>query len=187
MGMTHCGECLLKPPPWQMSLAAVSYQWPWVDLIAQFKYQSQAGWSGALASLLHSAPGVDDALAQSDCVIPMPLSSERLSQRGFNQSLLLAKHLAPHHTHHDVLLRIRDTPAQRGLARHERLNNLKGTFVVDPLKSATLRDQHVVLVDDVMTTGASLQMATKALQAAGVAHVTTLVFARTENDEYDGP
>ena len=184
--MTRCGECLLRPPPWQMSLTAVSYQWPWIDLIGQFKYQAQPAWSGALASLMHSAPGVDDALAQSHCVIPMPLSLERLSQRGFNQSLLLARHLAPHHTHHDVLLRIRDTPAQRGLARHERLNNLKGAFVVDPLKSAILRNQHVVLVDDVMTTGASLQMAAKALQVAGVAHLTTLVFARTENAENDG-
>jgi predicted amidophosphoribosyltransferase len=65
------------------------------------------------------------------------------------------------------------------------MNHLKGAFVVDPLKSATLRDQHVVLVDDVMTTGASLQMAAKALQAAGVAHLTTLVFARTENADHD--
>ena len=184
-GIYRCGDCLRSPPPWQLGLTAVSYEWPWVNLIAQFKYQAQPGWSGTLASLMHSAPGVEDALAQAQCVIPMPLSLERLAQRGFNQSLLLAKNMSPQHTRFDILLRLRDTPTQQSLPRSERLNNLQDAFAVNPLQAASLRNQHVVLVDDVMTTGASLQMAAKALQSAGVAHLTTVVFARTENNELD--
>jgi len=184
-GVHRCGDCLRSPPPWQSGLTSVSYEWPWVNLIAQFKYQAQPGWSSTLASLMHSAPGVEDALAQAQCVIPMPLSLERLGQRGFNQSLMLAKNLSPQHTRFNVLLRLRDTPSQRSLPRAERLNNLRGAFAVNPLNAASLRNQQVVLVDDVMTTGASMQMAAKALLAAGVAHLTTVVFARTEITELD--
>lgn len=186
-GIARCGECLLRPPPWQVGLTAVSYQWPWADLIAQFKYHAHPGWAGTLASLMHSAPGVDDAMAQAQCVVPMPVSLQRLAHRGFNQSLLLAKHLSPGKVRDDVLLRIRDTPAQRTLARSERLKNLQGALVIDPLQANSMRGLRVVLVDDVMTTGASLQMAAQALQAAGVAHLTTVVFARTETGHHDGP
>ena len=183
----RCGACLLKAPPWQSALTAVSYQWPWADLVAQFKYQSQPGWASRLASLMHSAPGVDDALAQADWLLPMPLSPQRLAQRGFNQSLLLARQLSPLKTRYDLLTRIRDTPAQRTLPRSERLRNLQGAFAVDPLQAVALRGQRVMLVDDVMTTGASLHMAALALAAAGVSHITTVVFARTEEGAPDGP
>jgi len=176
----HCPECLTDPPPWHDALTAVSYQWPWVDLIAQFKYQAQPGWSGTLASLMHSAPGVDDALAQNPLLIPMPMHKLRWAERGFNPALLLAQHLSPLHTCTDVLLRVRHTPAQRSLPRSERLNNLEGAFQLDPLKTHLLRDRHVLLVDDVMTTGASLRSATKTLLAAGPASVSILVLARTE-------
>ena len=183
----RCGACLVHPPLWHSALTAVSYQWPWTTLVARFKYQSQPGWASSLASLMLSAPGVDDALAQAQWVVPMPLSSRRLAERGFNQSLWLAKQLSPRQARHDLLLRIRDTPAQRTLPRAERLQNLRGAFSVDPLQVAALRGQRVMLVDDVMTTGASLQMATEALLGAGVSHVTAVVFARTEADAQDGP
>lgn len=101
--------------------------------------------------------------------------------------MLLARQLSLHKTRYDLLLRIRDTPAQSTLPRSERLSNLQQAFAVDPLQAATLRGQRVMLVDDVMTTGASLHMAALALTAAGVSHITTLVFARTEDGAHDGP
>lgn len=156
-------------------------------MLAQFKYRSQPGWARTLASLIYSAPGVDDALAQAQWVVPMPLSPQRLAQRGFNQSLELAKQLSPLKSRYDLLLRVRDTLAQRSLPRAERLLNLHAAFLVNPLQAAVLRGQRVLLVDDVMTTGASMHMASLALQAAGVAHITTLVFARTEEGTHDGP
>ena len=134
----RCGACLLKAPPWQSALTAGSYQWPWADLVAQFKYQSQPGRASSLASLMLSAPGADDALAQSDWLLPMPLSPQRLAQRGLNQSLLLSRQLSPLKTRYDLLTRIRDTPAQRTLPRSKRLRNLQDAFAVDPLQAATL-------------------------------------------------
>ncbi len=69
---------------------------------------------------------------------------------------------------------------QRGLTRAERLRNVRGAFALDPARAATLHGQRVVLIDDVMTTGASLAEAARALRTAGVAHITALAFARTD-------
>jgi predicted amidophosphoribosyltransferase len=99
---------------------------------------------------------------------------------GFNQALLLAQHLAPRRTDARLLLRTRHTPAQSELKRAERLRNVQGVFAVEPLRAHELRDRRVVLVDDVMTSGASLHAASLALRQAGAAHITALVFARTE-------
>ena len=110
----------------------------------------------------------------------MPLAPARLRERGFNQSLELARRLAPDKTDPGLLLRVRDTPAQHGLARAQRLLNLQGAFAVEPLRAASLRGRRVVLVDDIMTSGASLFAAAQVLRAAGAAHLTGLVLARTE-------
>ena len=84
------------------------------------------------------------------------------------------------------MLRIRHTPSQRGLPRSERLANLRGAFAVEPLRAQALRGRSVLLVDDVMTTGASLFTAAQVLQQAGAAEVSALVFARTGLPRDDG-
>jgi len=178
-GITRCGACLREPPPLDACLAAVHYAWPWSDCVTQFKFGSQPGWAAELATVMRSAPWVELALEQADRVLPMPLARERLAERGYNQSLLLARRLAPHKADGTLLLRTRHTPAQSDLSRAERLRNVRGAFAVEPLRAHELRDRRVVLVDDVMTTGASLYAAATALRQAGVAHVTALVFART--------
>lgn len=181
-GVTRCGACLREPPPLDACLAAVNYAWPWSDCVTRFKFGNQPGWAAELATVMRSAPWVEPALEQADRVLPMPLARERLAERGYNQALLLARHLAPRKTDATLLLRTRHTPAQRELTRAERLRNVRGAFAVDPMRAHELRDQRVVLVDDVMTTGASLHAAAQALRQAGVAHVTALVFARTPSD-----
>ena len=122
-------------------------------------------------------------LEPEDWVLPLPLSAQRLQTRGFNQSWLLARNLA-HHTvarpDAQLLLRIRDTRPQSQLLREERLTNVKGAFMVDPLRANQIVGRHVVLVDDVMTSGASLYAAARALNNAGAAQVSALVLARTE-------
>ncbi|MFO1246601.1 MAG: ComF family protein [Burkholderiaceae bacterium] len=178
-GVTRCGACLREPPPLDACLAAVNYAWPWSDCVTRFKFGNQPGWAAELATVMRSAPWVEPALEQADRVLPMPLARERLAERGYNQALLLARHLAPRKTDATLLLRTRHTPAQRELTRAERLRNVRGAFAVDPMRAHELRDQRVVLVDDVMTTGASLHAAATALRQAGVTHVTALVFART--------
>ena len=148
--------------------------------MAQFKFQNDPAWARALALLMQSAPGVEDVLDQVDVILPMPLSAQRLAERGFNQALLLAKALNPHKTQALTLLKLKHTAKQSSLKRSERLLNLAGALAVSPLRAASLRGQHVLLVDDVMTSGASLNTAAQVLKQAGVQSVKALVFARTE-------
>ncbi|MGE0497709.1 MAG: ComF family protein [Ramlibacter sp.] len=179
-GLHRCGPCVAAPPPLDACLAAVAYAYPWSHCIADFKFRGQAGWARAFATLLRSTPWAEPALETSDLVLPMPLSRERLRERGFNQALLLARRLAPAKTDATLLLRVRDTPPQRALDRAARQRNVRDAFAVEPLRAAQLRDRRVVLVDDVMTSGASLHAAARALRGAGAAHVTALVLARTD-------
>ena len=182
-GAERCGRCLRDPPPLDRCLAAVSYSYPWSGLITQFKFHGQPGWAGPLATLMRSAPWVEPALEEADHVLPMPLSRERLAERGFNQALELARALAPAKVRPELLLRVRNTPAQAELALAARLRNVKGAFAVEPLMAARLRGQRAVLVDDVMTSGASLFAAADALRQAGARHITAIVLARTDQPD----
>ncbi len=133
-----------------------------------------------MATLMRSTPWVDPALEAAHWVVPMPLSPERLRQRGFNQAYLLARELAPTVVRKDLLLRIRDTPAQSSLPRRERMANVQNVFAIEPLQHHQIQGKRIVLVDDVMTSGASLNAAAHTLKQAGAQHVTALVFARTD-------
>lgn len=179
-GVPRCGDCVSNPPPLDACHAACAYAWPWPERISEFKFRGHAGLAAPLATLLQSAPWVEPAVEQADLVLPMPLSAARLRERGFNQAHELAKRLAPRTTDPGVLLRTRDAPAQSGLSRAERLRNLRGMFALEPLRPAAVRDRRVVLVDDVMTTGASLFSAAQALRRGGASHITAIVLARTD-------
>ena len=176
----RCGACLTESPPLDQCLTATAYSWPWNQLIADFKFHQSAGWAGPLATLMASSTGAEDALDAADWVLPIPLSAQRLSERGYNQALLLARQLSPQKTDAGLLLRTRHTLAQRTLPRAERLSNLAGAFAVDPLRTHQIRGKRIVLIDDVMTSGASLHTAAQALRQAGAAHICALVLARTE-------
>lgn len=179
-GAQQCGECVRHPPSLDRCLAAFSYVWPWPKCIADFKFRSQTGWAMPFATLLLSTPWVEPALERCDLVLPMPLSAARLRERGFNQALELARRLAPRKSDATLLLRTLDTPAQSGLGRSERLRNLQGAFALEPMQAGRVTGRHVVLVDDVMTTGASLFAAASVLRTAGAAHITAIVLARTD-------
>lgn len=162
------------------TLAAVAYAYPWSQLVVSFKFGQDPAWAHSMALLMRSAPWVEPALDAADVLLPMPLSRQRLQERGFNQALLLARALAPEKTQAHTLLRIRDTPAQSSLSRAARLTNVQHAFAIDPLKKAEVEGKRLVLVDDVMTSGASLGAAAQCLRHAGAAHITALVFARAE-------
>lgn len=181
-GMRHCGACLKNPPPLDACLTGVSYAFPWSDLIVGYKFHSQPGRASALALLLRSTPWVEPALDAADLVLPMPLSKERLQTRGFNQALVLARQLSPDKTDPRLLLRLKDTPPQSALKRSERLASVQDAFAVEPLLSQRIKGARLVLVDDVMTTGTTLFAAARVLRAAGAAHITGLVMARTDLD-----
>jgi len=179
-GVAECGRCIAEPPPLDACHAALSYEYPWSALIAQYKFAGLPGWAVTFATLMRSAPWVEPALEEADLVLPMPLSRERLVERGFNQALVLARALAPVKAETGLLLRVRHTHAQSELDRKARLQNVKGAFAVEPLRHAAVRGKHVALVDDVMTSGASLFTAAQALREAGATRVTALVLARTD-------
>lgn len=184
-GVAQCGTCLKSPPPLHRCLSAVDYAWPWNTLLARFKFREQTGWDRQLAWLMRSATGAEDLLHEADVVLPIALSPQRLAERGYNQSWLLARCLSPDKAKSDVLLRIRHTPSQRSLPRSGRWANLHGAFALEPLRVDAVRGKHVVLVDDVMTSGASLHCAAQVLLQAGAARVSALVLARTRLDDHD--
>jgi predicted amidophosphoribosyltransferase len=108
------------------------------------------------------------------------MSASRLRERGFNQAYELAKHLAPQKADAKSLLRLEHAAHQVGATRAERLAQARNTFWIDPNRIPTLQGQRVVLLDDVMTTGATMFEAARTLRKAGVAHITGLVFARAQ-------
>lgn len=161
-------------------MAALSYAYPWSSLIVQFKFQSRPGWARAFAALMRSSPWVEPALEQATLVVPMPLSAQRLRTRGFNQALELARQLAPDKTDATLLLRITDNPPQSALKRAERLRNVQHAFAVEPMRAGELAGARVALIDDVMTSGASIGAAATTLRQAGAGHITGIVLARAE-------
>ena len=179
-GIVACGACLREPPPLDACFAAVSYAYPWSGLVARFKFGGEPGWAEALADHMARIPGLDGELARADLVLPMPLAPRRLVERGFNQALLLARRLGRAKVETQLLLRLRETGSQTALARRERQANVGGAFGVEPLRAAEVRQKHILLVDDVMTSGASLHAAAQALRQAGATRVAAVVLARTE-------
>lgn len=163
-------------------MAAVDYGYPWDRLIARFKFQQEIGWARVWADLLQSAPGAVDVLAQADHIVPVPLAVERLAERGFNQAWEMARRLPirPGQTLlPDALVRLRAAPSQHRLNRAQRLSNLDGVMVAHPSRAQQLAGRRVLLIDDVSTTGATLQAAGRALRQAGAREVSALVLART--------
>jgi ComF family protein len=161
----------------------VTYGHPWSDCIAKFKFHGDVGLGRQLAALMRNAPWVEPALEMADSVIAMPLSASRLRERGFNQAYELAKQLEPQKADGGSLLRLEHSVHQVGASRAERLAQASNTFWVDPMRLPSLKGKRVVLLDDVMTTGATLFEAARTLRKAGVTYISGLVFARAQLTE----
>lgn len=179
-GVSTCGACLRDAPPLDACFAAVAYAYPWSGLVGRFKFQAEPGWAASLAALLRAVPGVDSEVAGADLLLPMPLAAPRLAQRGFNQALQLARQLAVGKTDARLLLRLRETASQATLDRAGRRANVRGAFGIEPLRAGEVQGRRVLLVDDVMTSGASLHAAAAALRQAGAQRVAAVVVARTD-------
>ena len=173
LGGAMCGLCQQKPPHFTLTVAVFSYAFPLNKLILALKY----GEKFQLATLL------GDLLAQRvtvrpDCIIAMPLHPTRLKERGFNQSLQLAQRICQQLKLPVLPLacqRMRNTPSQSTLPWNERGKNMRKAFSC----SADVAGKHVAIVDDVMTTGATLNELALALINAGAIEVSAWVVART--------
>ena len=177
---TRCVRCRLAPPPWSRAVTGVAYGYPWDRLLADFKFHQRLECVGALLQ-----PLLARLREQHDSdlrLVAVPLSRERLRERGYNQSWELARRLARAlalETRADALFRVRDTGHQLGLHRDARNANLQGAFVVTPRHTAWVRGARIALVDDVLTTGATAHAATRTLRAAGAREVQVWTVART--------
>ena len=178
-----CGRCLKKSSPVARTHAAFRYDFPLDRLLPRFKFHRDLAAGRELAGWMIEA--LRDALRDSkppDALIAVPLHPRRLRQRGYNQALELARPLArafdlPILQH--ALHRVRDIVPQAGLNALARRRNPRGAFAVGrDLRDRTNIPKHVVLVDDVMTTGATLYECAKVLQRAGVTRVDVCVMAR---------
>jgi ComF family protein len=178
----RCGACIVKPPPLDECLAAVPYEYPWSECIASYKFGNNPAWASTFALLLKSAPSIEHAIDNADVITPVPLSTARLQHRGYNQALEICKHLNRKKTDATLLLRIKETLTQSSLSKSERLKNVKAAFAVEPLRAKELLNKRILLVDDVMTSGATLFAAAAALRQVGAAHITAVVFARTDTE-----
>jgi len=176
----RCTRCRLAPPPWARAVAGVDYGYPWDRLLADFKFHQRLDAVGALLQPLLARLQAEHG---SDLrVAAVPLSRERLRERGYNQSWELARRLAcalALEARADALFRVRDTGHQLGLQRGARQRNLQGAFVVTPRHAAWVRGARIALVDDVLTTGATAHAATRTLRAAGAREVQVWTVART--------
>ncbi len=176
-----CGECLRAAPPFDHTLCVADYGFPWDRLIAAFKFEARTELAAVLAQRLHEAVAAAPVPA-AELVLPVPLSRQRLAERGYNQAWELARRvarLAGLPARADVLLRPLETAHQAALDRAERQRNLRRAFMVDPRQRAVLQGRRVALVDDVMTTGTTVREAAAALTRAGAASVQVWVLART--------
>ena len=179
-GVELCGRCVRTPPPLDACHAAVSYGYPWAGLIGRYKFGGQPGWADTFAGLLDASAAVRRCVEAARWLVPMPLSRQRLATRGFNQAHEIARRLDSGKTEPGLALRLRDTAPQAELDRAGRLTNVRHAFALEPARAHEVRGHPVLLVDDVMTSGASLFALAQVFREAGASRVSAVVLARTE-------
>jgi len=179
-----CGDCLKQRRSFDASIVAIDYAAPADQLVLALKFGSQLALAPIFARMLRDALLRRPAMAANlpDILTAVPLGPERLAERGFNQSLEIAKPLSRllNVTLRPTLIkRHHDTRAQAKLHPDERRRNLRKAFIVPPEAIAQIRGRHIGVVDDVITTGETLNELARTLKRFGAARVTNIVFART--------
>ncbi|MGV8711112.1 MAG: phosphoribosyltransferase family protein [Nitrosomonas sp.] len=171
-----CGACLTRPPAFTRTVAAVRYTFPIDALIHSLKYQGNLATAPVLANLLIEK--LKHIHRKPDVIIPMPLHPIRLRERGYNQAMELSRYLARHMKiplSPTSCSRIRHTPPQTELPWRDRQKNIRKAFSC----AIDLSGQHIAVVDDVMTTGATLNEFAKILRQQGASEISNWVIART--------
>lgn len=182
-----CARCLKRPPAFDRVLAPLQYAYPLDALITRFKFNHDLAAGNLLADLMidaisHSATRLPDLplpdLIVPDLIVPVPLHRHRLRERGFNQSLELAKRIARavgREINREALQRTRATEVQSGLDAKTRRHNVRGAFAASP---EIVRGKSIVLIDDVVTTAATAHECASILKQAGARAVSVWAVAR---------
>jgi ComF family protein len=199
-----CEICEDHPPMFDHGVAALDYSLPWSSVLAQLKFQQDPALASALANLMLSSivhrwqlkprPGLP-ALQRlragaPSLIVPVPLSSQRLQERGYNQAALLAHQLGkqlhlPVNT--NLLTKHRHTPRLMSLHAQERQQRIRGAFTVAQASQQGLKNRHVAVVDDILTTGATLNEISRVLWQAGAREISVWVVARTPRPRQTPP
>lgn len=171
-----CGECARRRPAYDAAYAAFVYAWPLDSLLQEFKFRGRLATGRILALAL--ADYLDlKAAPHPDLVVPVPLHRRRLAERGFNQAAEIARILSRRlgvRAAPGLLRRVLATSPQSGLGRAERRRNLRNAFACRRPADGL----HIALVDDVITTGSTVEAATRALKRAGAARISVYAVAR---------
>jgi ComF family protein len=178
-GSHICGDCLGNRPYFAQARAVAGFETVIMDAIHKFKYSRSLFAGNALGCLMADFSFPDFVFSEYSLLIPVPLHIKRLRERGFNQSLLLAKEIGRKHklpVNFSLLKRIKFTLTQTGLNKIEREKNIKGAFAVKDKKKVAGRN--IILIDDVYTTGATINECSRVLLKAGAQKVAVLTLSR---------
>lgn len=177
-----CGDCLSTPPAFGRSIVAVDYSAPLDQLVLALKFGHRLALASLFADSLRDAILREACLPLPDILCPVPLGQQRLQERGFNQSLEIAKPLCQNlgvPLQPELLRRTRNTAQQSSLHPDDRHKNVRNAFALNESAIDFIRGKHIGLVDDVMTTGTTLNEIAALLKRFGAASVNNYVFART--------
>lgn len=180
----RCGNCLKDPPAFDTSVVAIHYEAPVDSLVLGLKFGAKLNYAEIIAQQLANAilRQWEPQLALPFLLCPVPLSRERLISRGFNQALEIGRPLSHQlgiPLQSDLLWRTKETLQQSSLHPDARYKNIQGAFAINPVWQSRIIGQHIAIIDDVMTTGTTLNEIAKTLKRHGAARVSNFVFART--------
>lgn len=174
-----CDDCMSNPPPWTQGRAVFLYEGRARQMVLRLKHGDRHDIVHPAARWMAAAG--KDVVTERTVVCPIPLHWRRFLRRRFNQSALLASEMARHLAVPyvpDLLVRTRATLAMEGMSREERYDNLAASIVVNPKHTNRIKSQDILLVDDVMTSGATFSAATTACLEAKAAQVSVIALAR---------
>jgi len=174
-----CGKCLEKSPYFTVARAVAAYENVILETIHRFKYGRDLSVGSILASFMADFQFPDFDYRNYSLIVPVPLHVKKMRERGFNQSVILAQALNKKWRlplNYFLLKRSKFTLTQTGLDKKEREKNIKGAFEVTSAKE--IKDKNIILIDDVYTTGATLNECAKTLRKAGAKDVAVLTLAR---------
>ncbi|HEY8084768.1 MAG TPA: ComF family protein [Methylophilaceae bacterium] len=178
-----CGSCLQHPPAFDATIAAFNFVFPMDALLRALKYRGELSVAEIAANgIINSLEYQLEHKTLPDLLIPMPLHPKRLQERGFNQAMEISRRISRHIQRPlstNSIMRMRHGEPQASLPLNKRAKNVKGVFAVSDAASNDLRGKHIAVIDDIMTSGASLNELAKTLKKAGAARVECWVVART--------
>ncbi len=174
-----CASCMAVPPRHDGVWAAVWYEDVSRAVVLKLKHGRKPGMARTIGRYLARF----DTAMEDAILAPVPLHRWRIWSRGYNQSLLIARSIpGDRYIVPDLLIRTRATPMLRGLGRQERAKAVRGAFVVNTAHREKIKGRTICLVDDVHTSGATIEACATALKRAGAARVTALCWARVPDD-----